>query len=67
MIKDLVHDPIFLGQKSGTATIMDLQVAQDLPDTRSAHKGGCVGMAANMVGVKKRITCFDNEGVYMTI
>lgn len=67
MIKELVHDPIFLGQKSESATIMDLQAAQDLLDTLAAHKDGCVGMAANMIGVKKRIICFDNEGVYMTM
>lgn len=67
MIKELVHDPIFLGQKVAPATIMDLQTAQDLLDTLTAHKDGCVGMAANMIGVKKRIICFDNEGVYMTM
>lgn len=67
MIKELVHDPIFLGQKSEPASIMDLQTAQDLLDTLTAHKDGCVGMAANMIGVKKRIICFDNEGVYMTM
>ena len=67
MIKELVHDPIFLGQKSEPASLMDLQAAQDLLDTLTAHKDGCVGMAANMIGVKKRIICFDNEGVYMTM
>ena len=67
MIKELVHDPIFLGQKSETATIMDLQTAKDLLDTLTAHKDTCVGMAANMIGVKKRIICFDNEGTLMTM
>nr|QGT51143.1 peptide deformylase [uncultured Firmicutes bacterium] len=67
MIKELVHDPIFLGQKSEPATIIDLQIAQDLLDTLTAHKDGCVGMAANMIGEKKSIICFDNEGVYMTM
>lgn len=67
MIKELVHDPIFLGQKSETATIMDLQTAKDLLDTLTAHKDTCVGMAANMIGVKKRIICFDNEGTFMTM
>lgn len=67
MIKELVHDPIFLGQRSETATIMDLQTAKDLLDTLTAHKGTCVGMAANMIGVKKRIICFDNEGTFMTM
>lgn len=67
MIKELVHDPIFLGQKSETATIMDLQTAKDLLDTLKAHKDTCVGMAANMIGVKKRIICFDNGGTLMTM
>ncbi len=67
MVKELMHDPIFLGQKSELATIEDLQVAQDLLDTLIAHQDGCVGMAANMIGVKKRIICFDNDGVYMTM
>lgn len=67
MIKELMHDPIFLGQKSESATFEDLQTAQDLLDTLTAHKESCVGMAANMIGVKKRIICFDNNGVYMTM
>ena len=67
MIKELVHDPIFLGQKSETATIMDLHTAKDLLDTLKAHKDTCVGMAANMIGVKKRIICFDNGGTLMTM
>ena len=65
MIKDLVHDPILLARKSEKATIEDLQVAQDLFDTLTAHKDGCVGMAANMIGVYKRIIAFDNDGTYM--
>lgn len=64
MIKELIHDPILLSMKSGTATIEDLQVAQDLLDTLIAHKDGCVGMAANMIGVRKRIIAFDNNGTY---
>lgn len=67
MVKELVHDPIFLGQKSEPATLADLQTAQDLRDTLEAHKDACVGMAANMIGVKKRIICFDNNGEYMTM
>ena len=67
MIKELMHDPIFLGQKSEAATTDDLQVAQDLLDTLVAHKDSCVGMAANMIGVKKRIICFDADGQYMTM
>ena len=67
MVKELMHDPIFLGGKSEVATIEDLQVAQDLLDTLTAHKDSCVGMAANMIGVKKRIIAFDNEGKYMVM
>lgn len=65
MIKELVHDPIFLAQKSETATPEDRQTAVDLLETLTYHKDGCVGMAANMIGVKKRIICFDNNGRYM--
>ena len=64
MIKELIHDPILLSIKSEAATIEDLQVAQDLLDTLIAHKDGCVGMAANMIGVRKRIIAFDNGGTY---
>ena len=53
MIKELIHDPIFLAGKSEIATKEDLQVAQDLLDTLVSHKEECVGMAANMVGVQK--------------
>ena len=61
MIKQLMHDPIFLARKSELATKEDLQVAQDLLDTLIAHKDGCVGMAANMIGVRKRIIAFLDE------
>lgn len=67
MIRELVHDPIFLGLKSEEATKDDLQVAQDLLDTLTANKEACVGMAANMIGVRKRIIVFDNEGTYLTM
>ena len=62
MVKELMHDPIFLAQKSEPATEADLQTAQDLLDTLAAHRETCVGMAANMIGVCKRIIAFDNEG-----
>ena len=55
MIKPVVHDPFFLGLKSELATKEDLQVAQDLLDTLIANRAACVGMAANMIGVRKRI------------
>ena len=67
MVRELMHDPIFLAQKSTAATAEDLAVAQDLLDTLTFHKEGCVGMAANMIGVTKRIIVFDNEGSYMTM
>ena len=62
MIKPIMKDPIFLAQKSAPATVMDLPVAQDLRDTLAAHRDGCVGMAANMIGVAKRIIIFDDSG-----
>lgn len=61
MIKELMHDPIFLAGKSEIATKEDLPIAQDLLDTLMAHKETCVGMAANMIGVKKRIIAFLDE------
>ena len=67
MIQPIMKDPIFLAQKSAPATKEDLQVSQDLLDTLTAHKDGCVGMAANMIGVSKRIIAFDNEGKYMVM
>ena len=64
MVKELIHDPVFLAQKSSPATQADLSVAQDLLDTLAVHKETCVGMAANMIGVCRQIIVFDNEGVY---
>ena len=61
MMKELMHDPIFLAGKSEIATKEDLPIAQDLLDTLMAHKETCVGMAANMIGVKKRIIAFLDE------
>jgi len=65
MIKPIMRDVLFLGQKSVSATAADLAVADDLMDTLRANAGRCVGMAANMIGVKKRIIVFDNGGVMM--
>ena len=62
MIRELMHDPIFLARKSVVATKEDLQTAQDLLDTLNSHREGCVGMAANMIGVCKRIIVFDDSG-----
>lgn len=53
MVQQIMHDPLFLAQKSEPATKADLQVGKDLQDTLKAHREGCVGMAANMIGVKK--------------
>ena len=67
MVKELIHDPILLARKSEPAAREDLQTAQDLLDTLSAHRETCVGMAANMIGVYKNIIAFDNEGAYMVM
>ena len=67
MVRELVHDPFLLARKSAAATKEDRAVAQDLLDTLTAHREGCVGMAANMIGAFKRIIAFDNEGSYMAM
>ena len=67
MIREIVRDPVFLAQKSLPATRDDLETVRDLVDTLRHHKDGCVGMAANMIGVLKRIIAFDNEGEYMVM
>lgn len=65
MIREICKDEAFLAQKAEPATADDLGIAQDLLDTLVAHKDGCVGMAANMIGVNKRIIAFENGGKYM--
>ena len=67
MVREICKDEAFLAQKAEPATADDLGVAQDLLETLAAHKDGCVGMAANMIGVNKRIIAFDNEGEYMVM
>ena len=67
MVREICKDEAFLAQKAEPATAEDLGVARDLLDTLAAHKEGCVGMAANMIGVNKRIIAFDNEGEYMAM
>ena len=64
MIREICRDEAFLAQKAEPAGAGDLDTARDLLDTLIAHKDGCVGMAANMIGVNKRIIAFDNEGEY---
>jgi len=67
MVRELIHDPIFLAQPSELATVEDLTIAQDLLDTLAAYKDTCVGMAANMIGHSKRIIAFDDRGQYMVM
>ena len=67
MIREICRDEDFLAQRSDPATPDDLGTAQDLLDTLISHKDGCVGMAANMIGVKKRIIAFENDGEYMVM
>ena len=67
MIQEIMRNEVFLAQKAEPANPEDLSVAQDLLDTLTAHKDGCVGMAANMIGINRRIIAFDNEGSYMVM
>ena len=64
MVRELVHDPILLARVSEPAVREDWAIAQDLLETLIFHKVECVGMAANMIGVTKRIIAFNNEGKY---
>ena len=64
MIKELVHDPLFLGIKSKPAVKEDILVGRDLLDTLTAHSQTCVGMAANMIGITKRIIAINDNGKY---
>ena len=67
MIRDICKDEALLSQKAQPATPDDIQIAADLLATLEHHKDSCVGMAANMIGVSKRIIAFDNEGTYMVM
>ena len=67
MVRELVHDPVLLSIPSSPAGKEDLEALRDLLDTLTAHKEACVGMAGNMIGVRKRIIAFDCEGTYMTM
>lgn len=67
MVREIMKDTAFLSQKAEIATAEDLPAAADLLDTLRANAAGCVGMAANMIGVNKRIIAFDNEGAYMVM
>ena len=67
MVREICRDEAFLSQRAEPAMKDDLGTAQDLLDTLLAHKEGCVGMAANMIGVNKRIIAFENDGEYMVM
>ena len=67
MIRDICKDPIFLAQRAEPAGLDDMPIAADLLETLAHHKDGCVGMAANMIGVYKRIIAFVYEGAYMVM
>ena len=67
MIREICKDEAFLSQKAEPATPADLPVAANLLETLAHHKDGCAGMAANMIGVNKRIIAFDNEGTYQVM
>ena len=67
MIREICKDEAFLAQKAEPATPDDIPIAADLLETLEHHKDGCVGMAANMIGVNRRIIAFDDEGKYMVM
>ncbi len=62
MVRDIVHDPLFLGRKSENASECDISIADDLIDTLVENREKCVGMAANMIGKLKSIIVFDDIG-----
>ena len=67
MIREICTEEAFLARKSEPAAPEDLPIAADLLETLEHHKARCVGMAANMIGVSKRIIAFDNDGTYMVM
>ena len=67
MIRDICKDELFLARKAAPALPEDLPIAQDLLETLIAHKDSCVGMAANMIGVTKRIIAFESEDGYLVM
>lgn len=67
MVREICKDPVFLSRKAEAASSADIDLARDLLDTLLAHKEGCVGMAANMIGVCKRIIAFENQEGYMVM
>ena len=67
MVRDIMRDIAFLSQKAEAAEAGDKHIAEDLLDTLKAHKDGCVGMAANMIGVNKRIIAVEDGGKYIVM
>ncbi len=67
MVREIIHDPIFLQRKSLNATAADLPIAEDLVDTLQANAGRCDGLAANMIGKRKRIIAFCNGPLIMVM
>ena len=65
MIRDICRDEEFLAKKAEPAKQEDINIALDLLETLKHHRDGCVGMAANMIGINKRIIAFENDGDYM--
>jgi len=67
MVREIMRDEAFLAQQAEPTDANDLDVARDLLETLQANSDRCVGMAANMIGVNKRIIAFDNDGEYMVM
>ena len=67
MVRPIMKDPVFLSRKSIEATAGDAEIGRDLLETLKFHKEGCVGMAANMIGVARRIIAFDCGAGYMVM
>ena len=67
MVRPINRNMLSLAKPSVPATKADVSVGDDLLETLRANKAACVGMAANMIGVNKRIIAFDNDGEYMVM
>jgi peptide deformylase len=67
MVREIIHDPIFLSRKSTEAAVADLSIAEDLVDTLRANLDRCVGMAANMIGRQKRIIVVANGPIIVAM
>ena len=67
MEREIVKDPARLTQRADYAGVEDLETARDLLDTLAAHRDDCVGMAANMIGVNRRVIVFENDGADMVM